>query len=60
MMTQYVFNCLKNGYAISAIDVLNTLKKARLKVTEDEIDDALVKLLDEGKIEAVGKGYRRA
>lgn len=60
MNENIVLNCLTYGYAQSAHDIAQKLKLARFRASESDIDDALIKLLEDGKIEAVGKGYRRA
>ena len=56
-----VLRCLAYGHARGVRDVVERLAKTRVVVTPEQVEGALVELLDRGLVEEVGRGlWRRA
>ncbi len=55
-----VLRCLAYGHARGVRDVVERLAKARVTVTPEQVEEALVELLEAGRVDSVAGGWRRA
>lgn len=59
-LESYVLNSLAFGHARSAVDVADRLRRARVTARDEDVEECLLGLLDEAKVEQVGQRWRRA
>ncbi len=57
---EMVARCLAYGHARGVRDVVERLGKARVTVTPEQVEEALVELLEAWRVESVAGGWRRA